>query len=354
MVCLRNDRVTEQHVQTFVRLALDCVHRSYPNVRVHCLPGDTLDADRKLPRELTPVFFGCYDWHSAVHNHWLLVRACRLFPGGGFVPEARAAMGESFQPEKFVTELDTLHQRHTPVNSYGLAWLLQLGAELTAWDDLDGKVWATRFEPFIQETASQMETWITLLTYPIRDGIHAQSAFGFGLALDWARRAGAGKLAALIEERSRDHFLADGAWNLEFEPSAVDFLSPGLGEADLLRRMLEPTEFAAWLERFLPQIGAAKDDRIDWLIPAVSPDRSSGPFAHLDGLNLSRAWMLEGIASGLPEDDPRMPTLLATADRHRKVGLAAVTGEHYAGAHWLGTFALYLVTGAGLYGPEIP
>jgi hypothetical protein len=167
-----------------------------------------------------------------------------------------------------------------------------------------------------------------------------------GLILDWARSRQDRAMAKLIEERARAYYLNDRGASLAFEPSGQDFLSPVLAEADLMRRILSPEQFAAWLGAFLP--GLSLDGSDDWLAPAVVTDKADGKLAHLDGLNLSRAWMLEGIASGLPEGDPRKAGLEGAARRHRREGLDAVTGEHYEGGHWLGSFAVYLVTERGL------
>jgi len=180
----------------------------------------------------------------------------------------------------------------------------------------------------------------------VRVGEHSQTAFALGLVLDWARTAGDAETAALVASRSRDFYAADRGCPLDYEPSGEDFLSPCLGEADLMRRVLAPAEYARWLDAFLP--GLPRDGRADWLAPGIVTDPTDPKLAHLDGLNLSRAWMLEGIAAPLPERDRRLAALRAAAAVHREKGTAAVTGEHYEGGHWLGTFAVYLVSGRGL------
>jgi hypothetical protein len=226
---------------------------------------------------------------------------------------------------------------------YGLAWLLQLGRELRQWDDPEARRWAAALEPLERAAVQRLSAWLPKLRYPVRIGEHGQTAFGLGLMLDWARTRGDAAFAALVEERARTYYLADRACPLSYEPSGEDFLSPCLGEADLLRRVLAPGPYARWLHAFLPGLGGPR-----WLSPAVVTDRSDPRLAHLDGLNLSRAWMLEGIASGLPPADPAVAALRAAAREHREAALPAITGEHYEGGHWLGSFATYLVTGAGL------
>ncbi|HEX4954371.1 MAG TPA: DUF2891 domain-containing protein [Thermoanaerobaculia bacterium] len=331
--------------ERFARLALDCVHKEFPNKIAHVLASD---ADVKPPRELTPAFYGCYDWHSAVHGHWLLARLARTFPGAPFAAPARAALARSLTPEKITAEAAYLAGpgRVSFERPYGLAWLLQLAAELREWPDPEAARGAAALVPLERAAAQRLRDWLPKLSRPIRVGEHDQTAFAFGLVLDWARTAGDGEMAQLLRERSLAFYQADRACPLAYEPGGQDFLSPCLGEADLMRRLLAPGEFAAWLSGFLPQVPT--DGSATWLEPAVVTDPTDPKLAHLDGLNLSRAWMLEGIAAGLPEADPRRPSLAATARRHREAGLAAVTGEHYEGGHWLGSFAVYLTTGRGL------
>lgn len=330
--------------ERFVALALTCVHREYPNKIAHVLNGD---ADVKPPRELTPAFYGCYDWHSAVHGHWLLARLARRFPEAPLAAKAREALEKSLTPANIAVEVRYLEGtgRNTFERPYGLAWLLQLAAELDEWDDPQARRWAGTLAPLNRAAVGRLTAWLPKLSHPIRTGEHNQTAFSLGLVLDWARGTGDTATAALVEKRARELYLKDQDCPLRFEPSGEDFLSPCLGEADLVRRLLPPAEYARWLTAFLPGIG-----REGWLVPAVVTDPTDGKLAHLDGLNLSRAWMLEGIAAGLPPADPRRSALTAAATAHRDSGLKAVTGEHYEGGHWLGSFATYLVTGRGLPG----
>ncbi len=341
-------------VERFARLALDCVHQEYPNKIGHVMHSD---ADALPPRELTPAFYGCFDWHSSVHGHWLLARLARLYPDADFAAEARAALAQSLTAENIAAEVAYMKgaDRAPFERPYGLAWLLQLAAELREWDDPDARQWSANLAPLESEAAARFTDWLPKLRYPIRTGEHSQTAFALGLVLDWARTAGDRDLEALVKERARFYHDADRGCDLAYEPSGQDFLSPCLAEADLMRRVMDEGEFAAWLTEFLPGIPIAPVDgdtsgAADWLPVAVVTDRTDGKLAHLDGLNLSRAWMLEGIASGLPDGDPRLPYLRAAAAAHRETALAAVTGEHYAGGHWLGSFAVYLVTGRGLGG----
>jgi len=329
----------------FASLALACVHQEYPNHISHTLQGD---ADVRPPRELTPSFYGCYDWHSSVHGHWLLARLARLHPDAEFAVAARAALERSLTEQNLAGEATYLRGagRASFERPYGLAWLLQLGAELRNWDDPQARRWSEALQPLEVAAAERLATWLPKLHYPIRIGEHSQTAFAFGLIRDWALVAGNEAMRALIDAKSREFYLVDHDCPMAYEPSGHDFLSPCLAEADLMRRVLRPGEFAKWLDAFLP--GIPRERGKAWLLPAVVTDRSDPKLAHIDGLNLSRAWMLEGIASGLAADDPRKQVLLDTAAQHAGSALPAVTGEHYEGGHWLGTFAVYLVTRAGL------
>jgi hypothetical protein len=328
----------------FAALALKCLHQEYPNHISHHLNSD---ADARPPRVLTPSFYGCYDWHSAVHGHWLLVRLLRLYPEAAFAPQARAALEESFSPEHVAAEVDYLKGdgRASFERPYGLAWLLRLTAELRAWQDPQAQRWLASLAPLERETAARLESWLPKLHYPIRIGEHDQSAFSFGLAWDWAQVAQDTQMRALLTDAAQRFFRSDRHCPLAYEPSGEDFLSPCLAEADFMRRVLSAPEFARWLADFLPQIPRARGAA--WLVPAVVTDRTDPKLAHLDGLNLSRAWMLEGIAQALPASDARSAALRASARAHAEAALPFVTGEHYVGGHWLGTFAVYLVSGAG-------
>jgi hypothetical protein len=331
--------------ERFARLALACVHQEYPNKIAHVMSSD---ADARPPRELTPAFYGCYDWHSSVHGHWLLARLARLHPEAPLAADARRALARSLTADNLVAEARYLEGkgRVSFERPYGLAWLLQLAAELREWGSPEAREWAASLAPLERAAAARLRDWLPKLTRPIRVGEHSQTAFALGLVLDWARVAGDAETGALVVSRSRDFYGADRDCPLAYEPSGEDFLSPCLGEADLMRRVLPPAEYAHWLGGFLP--GLPTDGSSSWLPPGIVTDPTDPKLAHLDGLNLSRAWMLEGMAARLPENDRRTAGLRAAAGVHREKGLAAVTGEHYEGGHWLGTFAVYLVTDRGL------
>ena len=333
----------------FAELALACVHRPYPNKVAHVLESD---ADARPPRELTPAFYGCYDWHSAVHGHWLLARLARLFPAAGFAAPARAALAESLTPANIAREVAYIGapSRTGFERPYGLAWLLQLSAELQEWSARDSAAgeWLATLMPLESLAAERIRTWLPNLSQPIRIGEHFQTAFAFGLIHDWAELRADSATRALLREQILTYYGSDVDCPMAYEPSGQDFLSPCLAEADLMRRVLAPGRFEEWLSAFLPTLPTRPDT--SWLEPAVVTDPTDGKLGHLIGLNLSRAWMLEGIAGALPVGDARRAPLLRIAAAHEAAGLAGVAPDIYEGSHWLGSFATYLLTGRGLNG----
>ncbi|MBK74808.1 MAG: hypothetical protein CME85_04845, partial [Henriciella sp.] len=331
----------------FARLALDCVHREYPNKISHVLNSDQ---DALPPHELTPTFYGCFDWHSSVHGHWLLTRILTTAPDTALEEEIRTALAQSFTEENLAGDLAYIQgeDRASFERPYGIAWYLQLVAELEESDDPQLSQWRETLRPLEDQIVANTMDWLPKLSYPIRLGTHNQTAFAFGLMLDYARTVGNEALEETLTGKIRDFHMGDTNCPIGYEPSGEDFLSPCLMEADLMRRILDPADFAAWLSDFLP--GPPEDGSADWLEPGIVLDPSDGKLVHLDGVNLSRAWALEGIAAGLPEDDPRRDSLLAAAEVHRETGIAAVSDVHYSGSHWLASFATYLETRRGLTG----
>jgi hypothetical protein len=335
------DAVTAER---FANLALACIHREYPNKTGHHIL--TSDRDARPPRELTPAFYGCFDWHSAVHGHWMLARLTRMFPEAAFASKARHALAQNLTTENLSREAEYMQAdvRSSFERPYGLAWLLQLAAELAAWNDKSAQRWSSALQPLVDTAVRRLETWLPKLSHPVRSGEHSQSAFSLSLMFDYALAAHHLEFQNLLESTIRRFYLNDRDCPLAYEPSGEDFLSPCLAEADLVRRILTCPEFAAWFDGFLPTI---PHDGSLWMKPAKPLDPTDGKLGHLDGLNLSRAWMLNGISGALPKDDQRIPSLARTAEQHAHAGLAAVTSERYEGAHWLGTFAVYLLTGSG-------
>jgi len=320
--------MTPEHL---VGLALACVGREYPNHISHLLESDS---DAAPPRRLTPAFFGCFDWHSAVHSHWLLARMCRLEPDADYAGDARAALARAITPKNIAAEVGYVAARPAFERPYGMAWLLQLVAELHEWEDKDARTWRQTLRPLEDHATNVFQNWLPKLSHPVRSGTHDQTAFSLGLVHDWARITGASRVRSLVERRSHDFYASDRDAPLSYEPSGHDFLSPSLAEADLMRRVLPASAYREWFAGFL---GTFELD------PVSVPDVNDGHLVHLAGLNLSRAWMLEGIASVVPAE-----SLAAMATNHRAAGWAALNSLTYAGAHWLATFAAYLTTRRGL------
>lgn len=322
----------------FARLARDCIQRELPNVIQHAVNSPD---DMQRPRALHPAFYGCLDWHSAVHGHWMLVRLLRTVPALSDAAQIRAALDANLTAENLAAEVAYFHgaNRQSFSRTYGWAWLLQLATELHGWDDRDGRRWSAHLQPLTDTIVARYLAFLPRQTYPIRTGVHPNTAFGLALALDHARATGHAELAALLVERATTYYAADRDAPASWEPGGEDFLSPSLVEADLMRRILPPAELATWLHGFLPRGLPPSLQR-----PAIVSDRSDPKLAHLDGLNLSRAWCLRAIANALPANEALRAELAAAADVHAAAGLAHVATGDYMGEHWLASFAVYLGT----------
>jgi hypothetical protein len=333
--------MTVKQASAFARLALKGLNKEYPNK-----PGHVMNdaADVKSPRALHPAFYGCLDWHSSVHGHWMLVRLLRQFPDLPEKQEIRAVLAEHLTAKNLQAEADYFAQpnRQSFERTYGWAWLLKLAEELQSWDDPDGKQWSKNLQPLTDTIVARYLAFLPKQTYPIRTGVHPNTAFGLAFALDYARAVGHKSLRELIEERSRTYFGNDSEIPAKWEPDGADFFSPSLMEADLMRRVLPPAEFQAWFHRFLPDL--AKGSPKNLLTAATVSDRSDPQIAHLDGLNLSRPWCMRNIAAALPANDPARKVLAEAARRHAEEALNHVATGDYAGEHWLASFATYLLS----------
>jgi hypothetical protein len=320
---------------------LEGIHREYPNKLDHVINGP---GDLQSPRALHPAFYGCFDWHSSVHGHWMLVRLLRLLPDLPEAEEIRAALGRNLTAENLQAETSYLGQPHRASfeRTYGWAWLLKLAEELYTWDDSQGKEWSRNLQGLTEIFVQRYLDFLPKQTYPIRTGIHPNTAFGLAFALDYARTVGISELENLIAQRSLSYYSRDENCPAIWEPGGSDFLSPCLVEADLMRRVLPAGEFHRWLERFLP--GLPKGEPENLFTPATVSDRTDPQIVHLDGLNLSRGWCMHNIAVALSSDDPAYPALANSAELHAQASLPHVASGDYMGEHWLASFAVYMLS----------
>jgi hypothetical protein len=333
-------RLTEERAGRFSALALRCVQQPYPYAPAHVVNGPE---DVRDPRAMHPVFYGCFDWHSAVHGHWLLARMLRQFPALSIAQDIRRVLRGNLSAENLAAEAAYFEEpgRASFERTYGWAWLLKLAEEFAARDDADAQAWWAGLRPLAEIIERRYIDFLPRQTYPIRAGTHPSTAFGLAFALDYARALGRAELAALVEQRSRDYYLLDAGAPAGWEPGGNDFFSPSLMEADLMRRVLPPVEFSPWLDRFLPNLRAGYPPSL--LAPARVSDRTDGQLVHLDGLNLSRAWCMWAIAAALPPEDRRRGVLTKAAERHAAAGLTGVDSGDYMGDHWLATFAVMML-----------
>jgi hypothetical protein len=316
-------------------LALAHVRREYPNKLDHVLNGPE---DLRAPSELHPIFFGSFDWHSNVHGYWLLATLYRRSPTSIDDARIRELFNAQFTAAKVDAEVAYLSHpsRGTFERPYGWAWLLMLAAELTRHTTDDGRRWSAALRPLANAFVRRFQEFLPKATYPIRVGTHFNTAFAVVLASEYAVAVGDDDLMTLLRNRAAAWYQRDAdcqAW----EPGGDDFLSPALIEAECMRRVLDRETWAAWLDRFLPRLAAGEPRSL--FVPADVSDRSDGKIAHLDGLNLSRAWCWRRLASSWDGSDARRAIALATAEEHLAASLPHVAGD-YAGEHWLATYAL--------------
>jgi hypothetical protein len=317
------------------------VQKEYPNKPDHTINDGR---DVRNPRAMHPAFYGCFDWHSTVHGHWMLVHLLKTFPGMTEAKEIRRALNSNLSEKNIAAEVAYLKQvnRASFERTYGWAWLLKLAEELRGWNDPDGMKWSRNLQPLADAFVEKYLTFLPKQNYPIRTGVHPNTAFGLAFALDYARAAGDKKLEALLVERSRTYYGHDVNYPASWEPGGEDFFSPALMEADLMRRVMSKPEFAVWFHRFLP--GIARNQPKQLLQPAVVTDRTDPKLVHLDGLNLSRAWCMRSIAAALPLHDPARKVLARSATAHANAALPFIASGNYDGEHWLASFAVYLLT----------
>ena len=337
-------RILDNQAASIAKLALDGIHRQYPNKPSNVLVGP---ADVLSPKELHPAFYGCFDWHSSVHGHWTLVRLLKTNPNHALAQTSRERLDQSLTKKNIDAETAyfRIKENRSFERMYGWAWLLRLVAELHSWDDPQARQWLETLKPLEKEIVDLTLAYLPRLSNPIRTGVHPDTAFALSQTLDYARTVGNLELAHAVEKRSREYYINDRNYASQYEPSGEDFFSPSLNEADLMRRILPAKDFEAWLNLFLNPSDPGAHSKL--LTPVVVSDLTDGKLVHLAGLNLSRAWTLDAICQSLPENGTWKDRFALSAQAHRDAGLAYVFSGHYEGEHWLGTFAVYALTGVG-------
>ena len=329
--------LTEDIALKLSRMPLHCIQTEWPNKTSHLSDGPT---DHVLyPSQLHPSFYGCLDWHSSVHGHWLLVKVLKDFPQITNRDSIISCLSNSFDPEKIKAE-DEYFTKYTGSNTYertyGWAWLLQLDNELLIWKTEQGQQWHKILQPLTETIVKRWKDYLPKQTYANRTGTHPNTAFGLAFALDWARAAGDTAFERTIVNKAKDFYLNNQKMPAYLEPDATDFFSPTLEAADLMRRILPQKEFVKWFDKYYEKRSIIQLTQL----PVVS-DRTDYLIVHLDGLALSRAWCMKGIAKSVPARNPNKKLFIETADRFIKNTLPNVISGNYGGDHWLATFALY-------------
>ncbi len=330
--------LVEKRAADWAAVGLANITREYPNALRHTMNGPD---DRPLPREIHPAFYGSFDWHSCVEMHWMLVRLLRTAPHALPEAEVRAGLDAHLTAGALVTEAAYLAENPGWERPYGYGWALTLAHELATWDDPDARRWGAAMRPLAETVAAGFVEWLPKVAYPVRHGMHPNSAFAFSRSLGYARGFAPGLLAAIAEAADR-WFAADRDYPGGYEPSGADFLSPALTEAELMSGLLDAGDFATWLDRFLPGVIEGKPAAL--FTPVEVSDPTDGQIAHLHGLNLSRAWCWRRLAETLPADDPRIPLMRDAVQRHTGASLEEATGSDYMVEHWLAAYAVLLLT----------
>ncbi|MCT8339884.1 DUF2891 domain-containing protein [Flavobacteriaceae bacterium TK19130] len=325
-------KFTLNEANALLELPLECVENEYPNKL-----GQTIGSDEDLqsPETLHPIFYGCFDWHSAVHGYWSMVTLLKQFPDLEKANQARAILQRNITEEKVATELAYFQRdiNKSYERTYGWAWLLKLSEALYTWDDPLGKELYNTLQPLTDEIVSKYVEFLPKLVYPIRVGEHTNTAFGLTFAFDYASAVENEEFENLLKNRAKEFYQNDTECPIGWEPSGYDFLSPCMEEIDIMRRILPKDEFMPWLKEFMPQL--MNEDYM--LRPGEVSDRTDGKLVHLDGLNFSRAWVLYGLANQYEEFEH----LKNVANRHLQYSYPNLVGDSYEGGHWLGSFAIY-------------
>ncbi|UAK88571.1 DUF2891 domain-containing protein [Enterobacter ludwigii] len=325
--------LTQHQADAFARMPLTYLRQEYPNHIMHLLNDD---GDVLPPRELHPIFYGCFDWHSAVHGYWLLLRCVRLYPELSCRDEIVALFDEHITQEKVEKELAYFNApfRASFERPYGYGWLLALAQELKQSALPQAASWHQTLQPLTQDIRDRLVDYLSKLTYPIRVGTHYNTAFALALGIDYAREVQDNALEQAILTAATRFYLADTHYPAHYEPGGDEYISGALTEALLMSKVAE--HFPTWFDAFLPDVGSVSA----LMHPAEVSDRTDPKIAHLDGLNLSRAWCMKHIARALPDNHSGQQALREAVNRHLAASVEHVVGSHYSGGHWLASFAL--------------
>jgi len=325
--------LTQHQADAFARMPLTYLRQEYPNHIMHLLndEGDVLS-----PRAMHPIFYGCFDWHSAVHGYWLLLRCVRLYPELPCRDDIVALFDEHITEENVAQELAYFNApfRASFERPYGYGWLLALAHELKLSSLPQAQRWHQVLEPLTQDIRNRLMDYLSKLTYPIRVGTHYNTAFALALGLDYARALTDRPLEQAILDAATRFYQADTDYPAHYEPGGDEYISGALTEALLMSKVAD--NFPTWFDRFLPDVKSVSA----LMNPAEVSDRTDPKIAHLDGLNLSRAWCMKHIAKALPENHPAQEPLREAVERHLAASVSHVVGSHYSGGHWLASFAL--------------
>lgn len=329
---VKSIKLDAQQAKRILDLPLHCLTTEYPN-KLGQVIGSAQDL--KTPKQLRPVFYGCFDWHSSVHGYWSVIKILKTHPDLDKDGQIRQLLNQHITPENVQVELAFFQDKNNLgfERTYGWAWLFKLQEELLSWNDTDARRWAGNLQPLVDILVDRYQSYLPKLVYPIRSGQHDNSAFGFSLSLDYARAVGNKEFENILAEHAKRLYTQDKNCDLAYEPSGSDFLSPCLEEALVMSKILQQDAYKTWLKTFMPQLFEADFS----LKPAVVKDRTDGKLVHLDGLNFSRATCLNGIAKALPE----LHHLKKVGHEHLAFSLPNISNDDYMGSHWLGTFALY-------------
>lgn len=323
-------------LETLSQHPLDCIETEFPHFH------RSIDSPSEIerPKEQHPMFYGCYDWHSAVHSHWCLIRQLRLFEEHPEESAIVSGIETRFTTENVEQEVEYFDTNEHFEKPYGWAWFLRLVSELHLWEDDRADEWRTVLEPLEERIVALTERELLSQERPFRVGTHGNSAFALQCILDYARVVSDDSLESVTLETAREFFAEDRNYPVEYEPLGWDFFSPALTEADLMRRVLDQDEFTTWISEFLPDVTTSPYDSI---LNPIEVQSAEGIELHLVGLNVSKAWCLMGLASVLDGHRYAEP-FEQGAKSHTERSLKLAFTEDYAGAHWLSSFVLYLLT----------